>query len=351
VASEARPYDKPATGPRLGKWQIGLLGLLIVVAIGVAVLLALPPENRTFTDAYYDFLEGKRILAGENPYARILSSDMRVNQKYPTYLPPFYYLSALTTELGLTDYVRWVTFWRYIFMLFNVATGCLLYYIFYRKMGVLGGIVGGLFWFLSRWNLHNTRMATFDFIPIFCMVLSIWLLPRRKWASLVLFGISLAFKHLDAYLLPLYLIFVWQAVDRDRVRATLGAIAAIASVPVLTSLPFFLAGPEAFLRSLVFELTRDPSNHVEALSLDNWLNLPGVTARLPLFGMLILIYVLFGRRKLPMIAASLLVMATFIDFNSVLFIQYFSWLVPFILLAVAELASPSRTAPAEVATP
>jgi uncharacterized membrane protein len=350
MASVTQPYEKAATAGRFARWQIGLLGLLVVLVIGIGVMLVLPPENRTYTDAYYIFLEGKHILAGENPYARIMTGDMRQNQKYPTYLPPIYLAAAASTGLGLTDYGPWVTFWRYIFMLFELATGCLLYYICYQKMGVLGGIVGGLFWFLSRWNVHSIRMATYDFIPIFCMVLSFWLLPRRKWMSLILFGVSLALKHMDAYLLPLYLIYIWQVAKESRSRALAGAMVAMVGVPLLVSLPYFLAGPEAFLRTLAFPLTRDAASHVEALSVDTWLKLPGLTARLPLLGMLILIYVLFARRKLPLIAAGLLVMATFIDFNSVLFLQYFSWLVPFILMAVAELAGPVRTALAEVST-
>ncbi|MBE0699080.1 MAG: hypothetical protein IH586_19345, partial [Anaerolineaceae bacterium] len=35
-------------------------------------------------DTYYLFLDGKRIAEGQNPYSRILDSDMRENQKYTT---------------------------------------------------------------------------------------------------------------------------------------------------------------------------------------------------------------------------------------------------------------------------
>ena len=40
-------------------------------------------------DVYYIYLEGKRIIDGENPYERILEGDMRINKKYPTYFPLF----------------------------------------------------------------------------------------------------------------------------------------------------------------------------------------------------------------------------------------------------------------------
>ncbi len=49
-----------------------------------------PPDSLKGDDIYFIWLEGKRIIAGENPYARVLLGDMRVNDKYATYFPLAY---------------------------------------------------------------------------------------------------------------------------------------------------------------------------------------------------------------------------------------------------------------------
>jgi len=60
--------------------------------------------------------------------------------------------------------------------------------------------------------------------------------------------------------------------------------------------------------------------------------------------LLLLTYLLAWQGKIGRHAAVLLVMVTFIDFNSVLFSQYLIWLVPFIPLAVGEWMEGRETA-------
>jgi len=75
-----------------------------------------------------------------------------------------------------------------------------------------------------------------------------------------------------------------------------------------------------------------------ALSLDGMLGWRGLQARSPMFIMLGLVYLLAWRKNLMPVTAALLVMADFVAFNSVLFQGYFSWVMPFIPLAVYEFA-------------
>ena len=103
-------------------------------------------------DIYYDYTEAQRIVAGENPYERILSGDMRTNQKYATYLPHFYLLSAAVIKLGLQDYPQFLAFWRIIFVLFNVGAGVVLFFLLWPRRGLLLAVFGVLFWFSSRWG-------------------------------------------------------------------------------------------------------------------------------------------------------------------------------------------------------
>jgi hypothetical protein len=330
---------------------IALALLLLVIGVGLAVHLSLPQDNAEGSDIYYPYVEGKNILAGQNPYLRILTGDMQHNQKYATYFPMMYLLSALTQRLGLRTYGAWLGVWRAIILAFSVATGGLIYYMLWRKKGIVAGVFGALFWFLGRWSLHSTTLATYDAIPIFFLLLSLWLLPRRQATALLLFGVSLAFKHIAIWLVPLYLIWVWQTTATHRVRALLSAGVLIAVIPALISIPFLVwpgqsvfVNTKAFLYTLAFQLTRDPNSHflVSALSLDEYLGLTGVASRLPMFAMFGLVYALFWRRTIGWFAGSLMIMATFVDLNPVLFFQYLTWLTPFVPLVLLEVEGRPR---------
>jgi uncharacterized membrane protein len=146
----------------------------------------------------------------------------------------------------------------------------------------------------------------------------------------------LGFKQLDIILVPLFLIAVWQSEREHRVRAVLIAGAVLASTLVVTSAPFLIANPEAFLRSMIFEAVRDPVGHIRAPALGEALGFSGAASRLPFFVLIASVYALFWRRKIGLYTAGLLAMASFISTNPVLFIQYFTWLTPFFPLAASE---------------
>ena len=52
---------------------------------------------------------------------------------------------------------------------------------------------------------------------------------------------------------------------------------------------------------------------------------------------------LFWRRKIGFYTAGLLALASFINFNPVLFLQYFAWFTPFFPLAASEAFPGSET--------
>jgi len=302
-----------------------------------------PKDDRPGHDIYFDFEEAKRIVAGENPYERILSGDMRTNQKYATYFPLFYLLSAGVVKLGFQEYPQFLAFWRLAFLLFNVGAGVILFYLLWPRRGLLLAAFGVLFWFFSRWNLSLTTTANIDYPAVFFLLLSFWLLPRHWVWAFVMLGLSLGFKQLDVILVPLFLIAVWQLERRHRIRAVLVAGVALASTLVITSAPFLAANPEAFLKSMVFEAVRNPASHFEAASLGELLGLSGAAPRLPFLTLVALVYALFGRRKIGFYTAGLLAMATFINLNPVLFLHYFVWFTPFFPLAASEAFPGSET--------
>ena len=79
---------------------VRLCFLALIVLIGAWGL------ESTEYDVYYSWVEGARLLEGENPYATILEGDMLENQKYATYFPLFYLLSAVSQLIGLRAYAE-----------------------------------------------------------------------------------------------------------------------------------------------------------------------------------------------------------------------------------------------------
>ena len=76
--------------PKLQSYTIALLCLLAILLAGAAVNMRLWKTDTKGEDIYYAWVEGGRILNGENPYGRVLAGNMRDNDKYATYFPVFY---------------------------------------------------------------------------------------------------------------------------------------------------------------------------------------------------------------------------------------------------------------------
>lgn len=325
---------------RLGWHAIVLLIFLVMIWAGLVVHVGLwgdtDPRDE---DIYAVFQEGDRLLEGGNPYAQAVDADMRRNQKYAAYFPMMYLLSWGTQLMGYTRFTDWIAVWQAIFLFFNLLTACLLFYLPYRKGMLILALFSPAFWLFNRWTMHVSLNVDIDFIPIFFLILSLALLPRRPWLAYLALGLSLGFKQIAIFLVPLYLIWAWQAADRQRLRATLLAGLAIAAIPLVISLPFMIWNFEGFARSILISATRNPAAVDWALSVDGMLGWRGLQARLPMFIMFILVYLLAWRKNLLPFTATLLVMAVFVAFNSVLFQGYFSWVMPFIPLVVYEFAS------------
>jgi hypothetical protein len=313
-----------------------ILPLLIILMIGSVVHVRLWANDTKNEDIYFAWVEGGRILAGENPYSRIHAGDMHVNDKYATYFPVFYGFSALTQWAGLSGFAAWIVFWRSVFLGCNLAIAGMLYFLTYPRGRLLGAGFAAAFWLFNRWTLYVTQVAHLDFIAIALLIASLGLFFRHRRASLLLFSLSLGVKQIAIFLAPLYLIWTWHTARQDRLKQTLQAGALIASIPTLVSLPFLAWDAAGFIKSLIFSVTRNPVDHFSVTSLDGYMGWLGMTARLPLFLMLVAVYGLAWRGQIGLYMSSLLALVTFTDFNAVLFRQYLTWIVPLIPLAVLE---------------
>lgn len=317
--------------------------LILVLALVPLTLCyaTLAKRDTVGQDVYYIWVEGKRILDGENPYDRILQGNMRDNDKYPTYFPVYYLLSALTQAAGLRDYNAWIIFWRIIFDAFHVAIGLLIFIIFRFHRMIFLGVFGALFWWFNRWSLEVIRLTQTDLVPLFFLLLSLYWFERRQNISLVLFGLSLGLKQIGIFMLPIYLIWVWQR--EASVKRVLFGLLLISSIPLVASAPFLVWGPEGFARSILFSATRRSVNHFRVPAVDVRFGWVGFPARIPMLVLLLMLYVGVWQQAIRRFTAALLTMAVFIAFNPVLFVQYLVWAVPFFPLTICDYAQTERS--------
>jgi hypothetical protein len=319
-------------------WRNITLVCFVIILVGGALANARLWQARTRgEDVYYAWVEGQRLIKGENPYARVLTGNLRDNDKYATYFPVFYYASTATVVAGLDEFEEWIGFWRIIFLLANLGIAAILFYLpFRRKVWALALFAAG-FWLLNRWTLHVTRIAQLDFLAILPLLASLALFSRKRTVALLLLSLSIGIKQIGLFLIPLYLIWIWQEANQGKLKRTLIAATLIASIPFLSSLPFLVWDPEALVVSVIFDALRTPADHFDVASLDALIGWVGLPAKIPMLALMFLAFVLTWQRRIGRWTAAMLVMVAFVDFSSVLFRQYFTWLAPFIPLAALDL--------------
>lgn len=298
-------------------------------------------------DIYASYSEGQRLLNGENPYARIQTGNMRDNQKYATYFPVFYELSYLSQAAGLRTVKTWIGFWRVIFVLFELATAFLLYLVLAKSRFEWVGVFAAAFWLFNRWTLNLVETQNLDFIPIFLFLISLRLFSQKRGWSLLLFSLSLGFKQIAIFAVPLYLIWEFREAGQNQFKKVLKSALMIASVPLVTGLPFLMWDAIAFLKSILFSATRLTGSYSEVSSLDVLLKWDGLPARAIMLALMLFVYLLTFKGQLPKYFSVLLVMVVFIGFNNTLFPQYLLWVMPLVLLAIFDWIETRPAAPKE----
>lgn len=318
-------------------------GLLIHITFWLT-----PSDSLKGDDIYYIWLEGKRIIAGENPYARVLVGNMRVNDKYATYFPLAYLFSALIQKLGFPEFRDWLYLWRPISFVFHIGIVALTLRYFQKRGLWILGFVASTIILLGRWSLYIIRVHHLEFAAIFFLLFSLVLLKEKTKLSLLMFSISLGIKQIAIFLLPLYLIYLWKnAGENRRTQNLVFGFLIIFSVPFFISLPFVIWNAEGFFKSILFSATRLESSHIQsAPSVDvifsqkfTWI--VGLKAKLLMLFLMGMIYLSFLKENMSIFVCSAMTMMTFLYFNSVLFLQYFVWplcLIPFALVEFITLS-------------
>jgi hypothetical protein len=330
-------------------WLAAGLGMLLVLS-EPGLLARTTAEARS--DIYYIWRDGVRLANGENPYAydHIPEPDER-STKHPSYLPLFYLAVAGAHRLGIQEYATWMLVWKAVRILSHVAIAVMLYLAGQRTGRPLLGLFGALFWSLNRWSLYSVRSGGLDELALLFLLGSLECFGRRRRFAFLLFGTSLAIKHVGLLVAPLYLVWTWHRSSRHprwvRWTAVGQAVLWIALIPVAVSLPFIWWDAGAFTRSILSSVVRSRDGYAHVSAVGSLLGLRGGWARVPLLLLLTLVVLVAAHRQvIGRYTAVLLMFAAFTDFNTVLFPQYFVWVIPFIALAAGEGAAvPSRAVP------
>jgi len=265
---------------------------------------------------------------------------MDTNDKYAAYFPASYIASGITQKLGFHEFPGWLSLWRVIFATFHFATGILLYVAVWRARGStsLAMFCSGC-WLFNRWSLVVLRIAHLEPVALFFLTLTVVLLDSRPVLAWIAFGLSLSFKQLGMFALPVLLIEQWRLLPVDhpaRGRKLASLVLAGAVLPLILVLPFLIMGPVAFAKSMLINATSHADFNFNAPSFDVLFNLQGSLSRLPVLLLLFLVYWSFHRGHLNRFAAIAAAMLAFIWFNPVFFRQYMTWSIPFVLLTLAH---------------
>jgi hypothetical protein len=317
--------------------QKGIIHSLLIIAILLLGLFVRWPGfyiDTEYRDIYFVWKEGKQIVAGENPYKRVDSSDLIRNEKYPTYLPPVYLFAALAIKAGLREFERFLVFWRFIILFFDIALGIFIYLLNSKEKPLLG-IFTAFVWFFSRWTLYPWEIANTESIILLMMVLSIYYWEKKPRAACLLFGAALGIKHFGIVFLPILL-----AQSRNT-RVALKRLGYILAIPLATSLPFFLLSPLGFSKAMLFSVVREAGSHLleDSISIAILFGKYGILSRFFLFTVYILFWMVAIKERWNLWLSASVAFLLFLSFNPVLFTQYFVWPLPFCLIYLGELKS------------
>jgi hypothetical protein len=297
-----------------------------------ALLGKLYSQQAVANDIEYVWREGTAILNNRNPYAT--AATVRDGDKYPSYLPLSYIVSATIQKMGFSSFESWLVIARPIILVSQVLSACFVLFYLYKKGKLLLGILGFFLIIFHRFTLYPARVTHIDFPAISLLLLGMMLLSKRPKLGYLAISASLAIKHIAVFLIPLLLIYEWH---RTRsMKSILLACMFILIVPVITLSSFIIDSPIGTTRSILFSLSRTATGDFASPDITGMLSLEGFSARIPLFGMMLLVYITALRKEIAIYGASLAVFAIFIGFNPVLFFQYLAWIIPFIPLALAE---------------
>jgi hypothetical protein len=173
---------------------LSLVVSVLIVAFAWGISQPLRDFDTQGEDICYAYVEGQRLLTGENPYVRVLQGDMLTNEKYATYSPVFYLFSALLQMAGWRTYDACIEVWRVLAVV--------------QYTGI--GLAASAFWMASHWATLVLTILHLDLAALLLLVLSMLSWQKHRVTSLLLLSASLGLKRISVFVVPLYLAWAWK---------------------------------------------------------------------------------------------------------------------------------------------
>ena len=296
-------------------------------------------EDLIKEDIYYAWKEGVNIVDGNNPYARTLLGNLRDNDKYPTYLPFVYIFSAITNKLGFNTFEEFINIWRPLSLLMHLITGILVFNIYIKKGFYNLAIISSIILLLGRWSNYIIKVQHIEFVTVAFLISSILIIQKKPLISGILYGISISLKHIGILFLPVLLIKLGKStrnkksfsLKKAQKKYLLGFISQI----LILVLPFIISSPKGFLASMIFPITRFAASHGIATGINSLLlGLDG--SKVIAYLLIFYIYYISLKTKIGVFSSSLFILIVYLQFNTIIFTQYYYWLITFILLFISE---------------
>lgn len=299
----------------------------------VALLTTFYHHDATADDIEYVWREGAGIVGGGNPYEKAAHVAHKYN-KYATYFPLSYIVSAIIQKSGFASFASWLTIVRPIILISQLITAVLVLLFLYKEKKLALGIFGFFLILFHRFTLYPAQISQVDFPAIMFLLLGIFLLPQKTKAGYVLIGVSLAIKQMAIIVLPIFLIQEFS--QHKSKKQTLFALVLMLIIPCITLVPFFINSPAGVRNSLSFSANRSSGGDFTPPDIATLLSLTGPLSRLGMYGLMGIIYIAFWKKEIGIFGACLAIFTIFIGFNPVLFFHYLAWVIPFVPLAFSS---------------
>lgn len=297
---------------------------LIILHIGAFHLFK---SNDLFTeDIYFSWEEGLRIAKGINPYERIIGSDLRVNDKYPTYLPLFYVFAAFLNKIGLQTFDSFLNIWRIINFLSHTTIIFLIFRLFNSKKLFVQGVFACTVIGFSNISLHIIKIQHLEFFSIAFLLLSISFIRERPSLSGILMGISILIKHFSILFLPFLMLNLYSSKPNKEKKLFLQFSKNLIITISIFLIPFLIWNPIGFISSIGFSITRATT-------------IPLLDDAYKILYLIIYLGLILIARKITTIPFQLSFLAIFLfnEFNPTVFRQYYFWVLIMGILAFYEI--------------
>jgi hypothetical protein len=134
------------SGRLVRKELVGQISMVVILILGAIIFTQISSKRDVSSeDVFYTYIEGQKIIHGENPYARVVGEDIRENDKYAIYFPGFYLLSGASQAIGLESFEYWIAFWKIIFLSSALTISVVIFMLYKTEYHLLLSLFGPLF--------------------------------------------------------------------------------------------------------------------------------------------------------------------------------------------------------------